>query len=77
MPLKQNKINIENNPWVSLSINEHDKNEFIGQIIDTFEDFLENHEVRLENSNDDAIITGSDYDSLKTEIGQLMDNWNR
>ena len=41
-----------------------DRKEFIGQIIDVFEDFLEQHNVVIKNVEDtDAIIFGADYDS--------------
>ena len=64
-----------------ISINENEKSEFIGQIIDIFEDFLEAHGVTIENPERDAdpdyaaIIYGSDYDELDGWIDALLDNW--
>lgn len=56
-------------------------NEFVGQIIDIFEDFLEDHNVTLDNPEkeqdpDAAIIYGSDYDDLYGEIEGLLVNWS-
>ena len=55
--------------------------EFIGQIIDIFEDFLDERKVRLDNpektySRDDpAIIYGTDYGELQRNLGDMMINW--
>lgn len=54
--------------------------EFIGQIIDIFEDFLEEREVTLPNDEREqdeyaAIIYGTDYDQLQTELIDTMWNW--
>ena len=54
--------------------------EFIGQIIDIFEDFLEERGVTLPNDEreqdeDAAIIYGTDYDQLQTELIDTMWNW--
>lgn len=56
-------------------------NEFVGQIIDIFEDFLEDHNVTLDNPEkeqdpDAAIIYGSDYGDLYQEIEELFANWS-
>ena len=56
-------------------------NEFVGQIIDIFEDFLEDHNVTLDNSEkeqdpDAAIIYGSDYGDLYQQIEELLVNWS-
>lgn len=55
--------------------------EFVGQIIDIFEDFLTEKKVNLYNADkqgepDEAIIYGNDYDFLAKKIRVLMDNWN-
>lgn len=55
--------------------------EFVGQIIDIFEDFLAEKKVDLYNADkqgepDEAIIYGNDYDFLAKKIRELMDNWN-
>ena len=54
-----------------------DRKEFIGQIIDVFEDFLEQHNVVIKNVEDtDAIIFGADYDSLSIKINNLINQWS-
>lgn len=58
--------------------------EFLGQIIDSFEDFLEekkvsikNHEKTEDNHSDNpAIIFGSDYDNIEDSIRRLLQNCN-
>ena len=60
-----------------------DKNntpEFLGRIIDIFEDFLEEKGVDIDNpekeENDDAaIIYGSDYGILQDQLKDLMKAW--
>ena len=54
--------------------------EFLGNIIDIFEDFLENKNIDIENPEKDdeedaAIIYGSDYDELQDELEIMMRNW--
>ena len=56
-------------------------NEFVGQVIDIFEDFLEEKGVVLNNSECDqdenaAIIYGSDYGELYQQIEELLVNWS-
>lgn len=60
-----------------------DKNntpEFLGRIIDIFEDFLEEKGIDIDNpekeDNDDAaIIYGSDYGILQDQLKDLMKAW--
>lgn len=54
--------------------------EFIGQIIDIFEDFLESKGVDIPNadkeqSENPAIIYGMDYGALQSDLEQMMYNW--
>lgn len=57
--------------------------EFIGQIIDTFEDFLEEKGIDIPNDEKDdrddpesaAIIYGTDYGQLQTALEGLLLNW--
>ena len=62
-------------------IKEENQNELIGQIIDIFEDFLEDHNIdipneeRDEDTDDAAIIYGSDYGQLQEELLELMKAW--
>lgn len=57
-----------------------DRTEFIGQIIDLFEDFLELRGVWIENPErvgepGEAIIYGTDYGELQIGIAETLDNW--
>lgn len=63
-----------------------DKLEFIGQIIDIFEDFLDGKGVKIDNpdrdrdavedaSCDDVNIYGCDYGGLSDRIESTMTNW--
>lgn len=62
-------------------IKEENQNELIGQIIDIFEDFLESHNIdipneeRDEDTDDAAIIYGSNYGQLQEELLELMKAW--
>lgn len=68
-------------------INRMELPEFIGQIIDIFEDFLEEKGVALENPEkqeavDDgtdpdsiAIIYGTDYGALQDDLETMLRNW--
>lgn len=62
-------------------IKKEDQNELVGQIIDIFEDFLEDHNIDFPNEecNDDignsAIIYGSDYEQLQEELLELLKAW--
>ncbi len=54
--------------------------EFIGEIIDVFEDFLEEKGVDIENRERSgnvmaAILYGSDYDSLSDSIERVLRGW--
>ena len=57
--------------------------EVIGQIIDTFEDFLEEKGIDIPNDEKDdrddpdsaAIIYGTDYGNLQSALEELMLNW--
>lgn len=54
--------------------------EFIGQILDGFEDFLEEKGVVIENpekqdSEDPAILYGSDYGRLYSRIEETLILW--
>lgn len=60
--------------------------EFVGQLIDIFEDFLEDKNMHIENPewledpdhdpDDPVCIYGMDYGYLQTRIEDLLDNWN-
>ena len=57
-----------------------DKVELIGQIIDTFEDFLEEKGIQIPNDERDAdnpaIIYGMDYEILSTQIETTLMAWD-
>ena len=67
-------------------ITKEDRKEFIGQVIDVFEDFLDekgivipneerdtNHDLEPEGSTN---IYGNDYDSIKEKLEKLFINWS-
>lgn len=62
-------------------VHDNDRAEFIGQIIDIFEDFLEEKQIEIQNpdrkqSGDDAaIIYGMDYGALQNSLEEMMMNW--
>ena len=64
-----------------MKINIDNKSEFIGQIIDIFEDFLEEKGIRLDNDEreaDDefaAIIYGSDYGDIQDQLEAMLNEW--
>ena len=63
---------------IQSTITEENQNELIGQIIDIFEDFLEDHNIDIPNKerdgdiDDPAIIYGSDYGQLQEELLELL-----
>ena len=66
-----------------MSINKNNKEEFIGQIIDLFEDFLDEKNVKISNpeavedgEENAVIIYGGDYDALHDQIQDALENWN-
>lgn len=70
-----------------IMIEANDKAEFVGQVIDLFEDFLEERGISLKNEEknglaaagedpeQEAIIYGADYDQLQAGIEELLENW--
>ncbi len=66
-------------------INQNDKTEFIGCIIDIFEDFLDEKDITLEPPKESdemeldggitANIYGSDYDSISDSLEALLRRW--
>lgn len=73
-----------NNARIPVSV--EDRPEFIGQIIDTFEDFLDEKHITIPNEERDvdedvdaglsANIYGSDYDLLERAIAEILMRWN-
>lgn len=69
-------------------LNSENRPEFIGQIIEAFESFLDKRNIILQNEEkEDAIkevedadeianIYGSDYGELQTEIEYILNKWN-
>jgi hypothetical protein len=63
-------------------IPQEDTAEFIGEIIDIFEDFLDDKQIVLPNKERDeaddccnANIYGSDYDTIADKLETLLKNW--
>lgn len=57
-----------------------DRAEFVGQIIDIFEDFLEEKGIDIQNdekteSDDPAILYGTDYGNLQSALEEMLLNW--
>lgn len=66
---------------VTIKVKENDFPEFLGQIIDVFEDFLEEKGINISNDEKDetdnpAILYGSDYALLESEIMDILVNWD-
>lgn len=64
------------------AVEEKDRCEFTGQIIDIFEDFLEKKGVRIDNAEGDeregeetAILYGTDYGDLQFRLEEMMESW--
>lgn len=66
-------------------IPENEKSEFIGNVIDIFEEFLDDHGIKLPNPERDeadeedennANIYGSHYDELSGKIDDLIRTWD-
>lgn len=65
----------------NIHIGESLENEFVGQIIDIFEDFLEERDISLNNPDreadeDAAIIYGDDYFEIEDRIISTLRNWD-
>jgi hypothetical protein len=63
-----------------IELSDDDAPEFIGQIVDVFEDFLDEKGIEIENSEKDgdegdAIIYGSDYDEIADGIREIISRW--
>ena len=65
-------------------VDTNEKAEFLGQIIDVFEDFLTerkveqfNNEPQEDNDPDNPVyIYGSDYDEIENALAKIMERWN-
>lgn len=73
-------IEMREQPVIELP--DEDKPEFIGQLIDVFEDFLDEKGIVIENEEregdedeDEAIIYGSDYDEIADGIREIISRW--
>ena len=80
--MSRTKANLATNARCAELINVKDLPEYIGQIIDLFEDFLEEKGVEIENDERDeddyaAIIYGTDYGYLQDSLEQIMRNWGQ
>lgn len=71
-------VEMKEQPVIELS--DDDAPEFIGQIIDVFEDFLDEKGIAIENEEregdeDESIIYGSDYDEIADGIREIISRW--
>lgn len=61
-------------------IKQENKTEFLGQLIDVVEDWLEEKEIDISNEEkkelNAAIIYGSDYDKLQREFNSIMESYH-
>ena len=61
-------------------IKQEDRTEFLGQLIDVIEDWLEEKKIDIPNEEKDelnaAIIYGSDYDKLKSGFNSIMKSYH-
>ena len=76
---KNTKIIAENTK--NSAIKNEDIAEFVGQIIDIFEDFLDEKKISLKNeekedSESPANIYGTDYGEIQANIEDLLRNWD-
>lgn len=74
---------------INISVKDDDRAEFIGQIIDMFEDFLTDRGVELDNMDKQdalengedadtlAVIYGEDYDELQDGLECIFEHWNK
>ncbi len=63
-------------------MNKYCNQEFIGQIIDIFDDFLEEKGINIPNeekeeSENPAVFYGSDYGEVQSQIESLLYNWSK
>lgn len=61
-------------------IKQENKTEFLGQLIDVVEDWLEEKEIDIPNEEKNElnaeIIYGSDYDKLQREFNSIMESYH-
>lgn len=61
-------------------IKQENKTEFLGQLIDVVEDWLEEQGIDIPNEEKDelnaAIIYGVDYDKLQNEFNSIMESYH-
>lgn len=61
-------------------IKQENKTDFLGQLIDVVEDWLEEKEIDIPNEErselDAAIIYGSDYDKLQSGFNSIMESYH-
>lgn len=65
---------------ITIRFGEEDKPELIGQIIDLFDDFLEEKGIHLGSDTSDenaAVIQGEDYDVLADGLDEIIRRWSR
>ena len=51
------------------------REEFLGQMIDIVEDFLNDFDITPKGERKDALLKGDDYDTLRDRFKGLLENW--
>ncbi len=72
---------------ITLNVPKSDRTEFLGSIVDVFDDFLAEKDVRIESSaqemekdgidpeENDARLYGGDYFELEERVAKVFDDW--
>lgn len=71
---------------ITIRISQLDESEFVGEIINIFEDFLGERNISIANKERDedsketddlAVIYGSDYDEIGDQIREVLKHWSK
>lgn len=71
---------------ITVRISQLDESEFVGEIINIFENFLDKRNINIENKERDedsketddlAVIYGSDYDEIGDQIREVLKRWSK
>ena len=78
----EHNIMLREAPGFVLHIADEDEPELVGEIVDIFENFLDEKGISIENDekdgydDDEAIIYGSDYDEIADGIRNVLKSWS-
>ena len=56
-------------------LEEDDREELLGQMVDIVEDFLNDFDLVPKNERGDALLKDNDYDVLRGRFKSLLENW--